>query len=200
MLSLAENGNGILHPRAIGLARECNIRIHVRSSFSKSEGSIIGPDGDSSLPVKSLTCDNKQSLVCVEGLNTQKFSPEEFETTAPMRIKSLQLISDPNCGCLRLTFPRADSFDAMPFIWGMADGHHATEVKFDGCVTVVSLVGTGFLETHTNLAENYLSFLEKQGIYPLLFQKKGVRLCFVLPASCSEQAVSLLHGRLVSRN
>ncbi|MFZ5951863.1 MAG: aspartate kinase, partial [Candidatus Rifleibacteriota bacterium] len=46
MLELAAFGNGILHPRAISCARDHQIRIHVRSSFSRAEGSVVGPDGD----------------------------------------------------------------------------------------------------------------------------------------------------------
>ncbi len=55
MLGLAKGGNGILHPRAISTAEENKIRIHVRSSFTKEEGSVVCPDGDSLLPVKSLS-------------------------------------------------------------------------------------------------------------------------------------------------
>ena len=55
MLELACSGNGILHPRAISTARDSEIRIHVRSSFSNEEGSVVGPDGDDSIDVKSIT-------------------------------------------------------------------------------------------------------------------------------------------------
>jgi aspartate kinase len=55
MLALARGGNGILHPRAISTAQEHKIRLHVRSSFNNEEGSVVCPDGDSLLPVKSLS-------------------------------------------------------------------------------------------------------------------------------------------------
>lgn len=55
MLELAYSGNGILHPRAISTAKNSEIRIHVRSSFTSEEGSVVGPDGDRSIAVKSIT-------------------------------------------------------------------------------------------------------------------------------------------------
>ena len=68
MQELALSGNGILHPRAISSARNSEIRIHVRSSFSTEEGSVIGPDGDNSVFVKSITVkkiDNKSIITLV---------------------------------------------------------------------------------------------------------------------------------------
>jgi aspartate kinase len=70
MLELAKSGNGILHPRAISTAKESEIRIHVRSSFSKEEGSVIGPDGDRLIPIKSITLkkrDNDTTAISVVG-------------------------------------------------------------------------------------------------------------------------------------
>ena len=68
MQELALSGNGILHPRAISTARNSEIRIHVRSSFSNEEGSVVGPDGDNSIGVKSITVkkqDNKSIITLV---------------------------------------------------------------------------------------------------------------------------------------
>ena len=74
MLTLAAFGNGILHPRAVSSARDCEIRIHVRSSFSQAEGSVVGPDGDDQIPVKSITCDNRLVYTRIHGLTQDRKS------------------------------------------------------------------------------------------------------------------------------
>lgn len=95
MLALAQGGNGILHPRAISTAQEHKIRLHVRSSFNNEEGSVVCPDGDSLLPIKSLSLkrlqhDTSQITIVGSGLlelqlrdsfiaSVKDFSPTKIE-------------------------------------------------------------------------------------------------------------------------
>ena len=42
MLNLCKQGAQVLHDRCVELARECNIRLEVRSAFSEEPGTIVG--------------------------------------------------------------------------------------------------------------------------------------------------------------
>ncbi|MCQ9372301.1 aspartate kinase, partial [Corynebacterium sp. 35RC1] len=46
MLEMAANGAKILHLRSVEYARRFNLKLHVRSSFSQLEGTLVIPDNE----------------------------------------------------------------------------------------------------------------------------------------------------------
>lgn len=192
MEMLAQFGNGILHPRSIGYARAAGIRIHVRSSFSREEGSLIGPDGDSSIPVKSIACDKKQALVEIRGIPSAVCLP----LPTGFCISAHEWISDGNGrGCCRFGFKISEAFDALPELWAKASEWKAEEVVFSSRLRFLTLVGCGFSEKPT-VSDPFRRALERCQVQPLLFQQQGFRLTIAVEEDVAEATLQELHQSL----
>ncbi len=198
MLTLAGFGNGILHPRAISSARECEIRIHVRSSFSQAEGSVVGPDGDDQIAVKSITCDSKfvyarihgvgePDIVMKSALHEQLFKP------AVVQFKRYEELK----GCFRLGFRRADAFSAIPFCWEQAARMNAEEVDCFANLTTITLVGCG-LANNSALAATVSRALGN--VIPVVEQHEGIRISFAVEKNDVKTAMEALHRVILSQN
>ncbi|NLI77570.1 MAG: hypothetical protein GX442_14180 [Candidatus Riflebacteria bacterium] len=228
METLARHGNGILHPRAIAYAREAAIRIHVRSSFTREEGSVVGPDGDPTHRVKSLAVDRKQAVVAIEGIRwgveragagggepppsagiaiaagvagagpAGADGPAGWVKGLPFPVSAWEWRSfDGLRGSLRVGFRLADSFEAIPRLWELADGLAAEEATFHANLAVISIVGCG-LATQPDLADRILGPLPGTGIQPVLVDRQGLRLTVAVPRETATEALGFLHQAVIA--
>lgn len=44
VITMAENGAKVIHPRAVTAAKEFNLQVRVKSTFDESEGTLVGPE------------------------------------------------------------------------------------------------------------------------------------------------------------
>ncbi len=183
MLTLAHFGNGILHPRAISLAKESDIRLHVRSSFSNVEGSVIGPDGDDSVPIKSITCCNKFVYVRIEGIKTDVSLVKDL----PFDLSVVEITED----SIAFGFPRNQSFEAMTYCWEKAAELDAEKVESFSELTTISIVGSG-LAYDKKLAEKILSVSDEFGCK--IKQHENLRVSFAVEKKQVSKALTLLHS------
>ncbi len=218
METLARHGNGILHPRAIAYAREAAIRIHVRSSFTREEGSVVGPDGDPAHRVKSLAVDRKQAVMAIEGIRwgaeraasgggagpaaagagPVADGPDRWVRSLPFPVTAWEWRSfDGLRGSLRVGFRLADSFDAIPRLWELAAGVAAEEVTFHANLSVISIVGCG-LAAQPGLADRILASLPDTGIQPVLIDRQGLRLTVAVPRETATGALASLHQAVIA--
>jgi aspartate kinase len=196
MLELAQYGNGILHPRAISRAAENNIRIHVRSSFSREEGSVIGPDGDHEIPVKSIASDNKFIVIKIQGAQP----PDELFTgslyNSGLQPTLMQWVKNSEKrGSLRLAFKRADAFEAIAFCWEQASRLNADEVLNFANLCTVTLVGEGVKDCEQSV---FITALKTAQIKPVVFQADKLRLSFAVNKDKAKAAIEALHHCLVT--
>ena len=187
MLTLAHFGNGILHPRAISLAKESNIRLHVRSSFSNVEGSVIGPDGDDSVLVKSITCCKKIVYVRMNGLSSN--AVDEFRNLKDYPFKTVIVQFTENS--VAFGFTREESFEAITYFWEKAAELNAENVECFTDLTTITLVGSGLIYDKA-LADSILSQSEKCG--GIIKQHDGLRISMAIPKDQISKALTLLHG------
>lgn len=193
MLLLAAYGNGILHPRAISIARENDIRIHVRSSFTKAEGSVIGPDGDELLPVKSIACDKSFAIATVKSANS--IERTFFYQLAHQNFDSGLMQLDNKNGKMSISvgFNKKDAFEAMPFFWEQASMLDAEDVIMHSNIATLTIVGEGLNKTD---AKKYFQALINNGIKTVLSQYKGMRLSFSVEKDRIHFAFKVLHDAL----
>lgn len=196
MLQLARFGNGILHPRAVSCAEKNKIRIHVRSSFSKEEGTVIGPFGDPEVCIKSIACDNKLIVVKIQGINP----PDELFSgclhNSGLKPALMQWVKyNEISGSLRLGFRRSDAFDAVGFCWEQASRLNAEEMMCFANLSTVSMVGEGIENID---ARKFFAALKKNGVVPVVSQTDKLRLSFAVEKDKSVEATKALHDCLIS--
>ncbi len=198
MLMLAGFGNGILHPRAISSARDCQIRIHVRSSFSNAEGSVVGPDGDDQIAVKSITCDNKLVYMRMHGVGQPDAILLEDLAKQPFKpsVQQFKLYNE-HKGSFRLGFRRADAFSAIPFCWEHAARMDADEVECFANLTTITLVGCG-LAGNSQLATTFARTLGD--IVPAVEQHDRIRLSYAVDKTEVKPAMEALHRLIINHS
>lgn len=197
MLELAHFGNGILHPRAITTACENNIRIHVRSSFTTAEGTVVGPDGDDQIPVKSIASDDSFVISRIHGVtNTDSRFFSEISNAGFVPVMFQFKPYNDAFGSIRLAFKKRDVFDAMAFIWGQAYRLKARDVETFADLATVTLVGVGINKTE---AAKYKSILSNHGITPIISEHKGIRLSFSVRKDKIHLTLDILHKNIAKK-
>lgn len=197
MLELANYGNGILHPRAISSAKESEIRIHVRSSFTKAEGSVIGPDGDVDSPIKSITSESRYIVVKIQGAQVPDdiFSYNLRNASFKPVLTQWLKYNDQN-GSLRIAFKRQDAFEAIPFCWEQASRLTAEEMLCFSNLSTISLVGCGLDKVDTSF---FTKALEEKNIVPVVSQQDKIRMSFAIEKEKSAEAIDALHKTLIAK-
>ncbi len=190
MLNLAHYGNGILHPRAISLAKESDIRLHVRSSFSNVEGSVIGPDGDDSVPIKSITCCNKFVFSRISGLSEDSVKKLVANNNLPFKTTLLQIEKD----SIAFGFAKADSFEAITYCWEKAAELKADRVETFSELTTISLVGSGLLYD-SNLSKRIFEIADNLGC--IIKQHDGLRVSLAVAKEHLSKALTKLHSEFL---
>ncbi len=190
MLTLAHFGNGILHPRSISLAKESNIRLHVRSSFSNVEGSVIGPDGDDSVPIKSITCCNKYVYTRILGITKQDAAELASNHNLPFETTIIE-VSD---NSVSFGYPKSDSFEAITYCWEKAAELNADRVETFSELTTIALVGSGLLYDK-NLVDNIIKTADDCA--SIIKQHSGLRLSLAVNKEKVSEALLLLHSKFL---
>ena len=125
MLELAASGSKVLHLRSVEYARRFDIPIHVRSSFSQKEGTIVtdqpGPEGDAvEAPIiAGVAHDRSEAKVTVVGVPDRTgMAAQIFEavTLAQINIDMIvQNVSATDTGLTDISFtlPKADGTAAV---------------------------------------------------------------------------------------
>jgi aspartate kinase len=190
MLTLAHFGNGILHPRAIALAKESDIRLHVRSSFSNVEGSVIGPDGDDSVLIKSITCSNKFVYIRIVGMTKDNINQLCLDTKIPFKPVVIEKLDN----SIAFGFQRSESFEAITYCWEKAAEYSAEKVECFSELTTVTLVGSGLIYDK-KLAENILNVAVKNKCK--IKQHEGLRISFAIDKEQLSEYLTLLHNNFL---
>ena len=181
--------------RAISCARDDEIRIHVRSSFTRAEGSVVGPDGDQELAVKSITSDGKFVVVKIQGTAMPDPIFSANLQRAAFRPSIMQwLRHHENNGSLRLAFKRQDSFEAIPFCWEEAARLSAEEVICHANVQTISLIGCGIGKVGHVV---FLNALEKIDIVPVLWHQDKIRMSIAVEKEKAQPCIAALHDVLL---
>ncbi len=190
MLTLARFGNGILHPRAISSAKDSDIRIHVRSSFSNVEGSVVGPDGDDSVPVKSITCSNKFIFVRIVCIDSNKIIDFVNKNELPFKI----VLSEAKNNSVLFGFDKSEAFEAITYCFEMSEAWGVENIQYFTELTTISLVGCG-LATDTVLVDKYFKIATDYD--SIIAEHSGIRFSIAVNKEKVPDALACLHNSIL---
>ncbi|HEX5136526.1 MAG TPA: aspartate kinase [Planctomycetota bacterium] len=199
MLELASLGAKVLQIRSVELAMKGTTRIHVRSTFTDREGTMITPgNNDLEAPVVTgIACDMNQARVTIVGLKDRPdLLAKVFEPLARDEI-SVDLITQNLAadGSVTVTFTlEANRLDAArTSIDPVVHELQGREAQVDRDVAKVSAVGIG-MRTHAGVAQKMFAILSGAGIPIRLAVSTEIKVSCVVPSNCGAQAVRLLHA------
>lgn len=198
MLEMAATGGRVLMLRAVEFARNHNVPLHVRSSFTWEPGTwVVEEDADmEEAVVTGVTHDTSEAKVTVSGL------PDHPGVAArlfrPLADKSIivdmivQNSSAQGTTDISFTVPNDDLAMAVETAQAHADELGATGVTFEQGVARVSLIGVG-MRSHPGIAATMFETLADEGINIDMISTSTIRTSCIVSEADVERAVRSLH-------
>jgi aspartate kinase len=195
MLELASLGAGVMHSRSIEFAKKFDVPIHVRSSFSDIEGSMIVAEAQSKLAaVSGATLTKDEARVSVLGVpDVPGTSLAIFSAIAAKKIAVdmvVQNVGQEGKADISFTVPGGELNATLEALKKPASALGAAEVTYDSAVSKVSVVGLG-MATQTGVASKMFRSLADAGVNIHMISTSEIKISALIP---KEQAVAALRA------
>ncbi|MEE8400490.1 MAG: aspartate kinase [Desulfobacterales bacterium] len=198
MLEMASLGAKVLQIRSVEFAKKYNVPIHVRSSFSEEEGTMVvnGDEHMERLVVSGVTSEKDQARITLRKLPDQPgVASKIFNPIADAGIQVDMIIQNlRSSGATDITFTvaRADYEQATDIAKQVAIEVNAEEVLGDTDIAKVSIIGVG-MKNHAGVAAKMFSVLAAENINIRLISTSEIRISCVVTDKYAELAVRVLH-------
>jgi len=198
MLNMASLGAKVLQIRSVGFAKKYNIPIHVRSSFSEEEGTMVVNEdsGMERLVVSGVTHDKNQARITLKKVPDQPgIAAKIFTPLAEAGIVVDMIIQNTRAGGqtdLTFTVPRANYKTALEIEKQIAREIGAEDVFSDDNIAMVSVIGVG-MKNHSGVASTMFATLAAENINILLISTSEIRISCIIEEKYTELAVRVLH-------
>ncbi|UCG06850.1 MAG: aspartate kinase [Desulfobacterales bacterium] len=198
MLNMASLGAKVLQIRSVGFAKKYNIPVHVRSSFTEEEGTMVVNEnsGMERLIVSSVTHDKNQARITLKKVPDQPgVAAKIFTPIAEEGIVVDMIIQNTRAGGktdLTFTVPRVNYKSALKMQKKIAEEIGAEDVFGDENIAKVSVVGVG-MRDHSGVASTMFTALAKENINIMMISTSEIRISCVIEEKYTELAVRVLH-------
>jgi aspartate kinase len=198
MLNMASLGAKVLQIRSVGFAKKYKIPVHVRSSFSEEEGTMVVDEnsGMERLAVSSVTHDHNQARITLKKVPDQPgIAAKIFSPIADAGIVVDMIIQNTRAGGetdLTFTVPKNDFQRALELQKKVAADTGAEEVFGDEKIAKISVIGVG-MKDHSGVASTMFSTLACENINIMMISTSEIRISCVIEEKYTELAVRVLH-------
>lgn len=200
MLELANLGAAVLHPRAVELAMQYGLPLHVRSSFNSNPGTLVKEEKDMERKnvVTGIACDNNVAKI---GLFNVYDRPGVayilFKALADENINVDMIIQSAmrdGRNDIAFTCPQADLKKALEVVKRLQPEVGASGFTSDDGVVKVSIVGAGMI-SNPGVAAEMFEALYGEGINLEMISTSEIKVSCIIKAGQGEQAVRALHSK-----
>ena len=199
MLNMASLGAKVLQIRSVGFAKKFNIPVHVRSSFSEEEGTMVVDEnsGMERLVVSGVTHDKDQARITLKkvpdipGIAAKIFTPvADAGIVVDMIIQNTRAEGQTD---LTFTVPKANFKQALDMQTTIAKDIDAEDVFGDEKIAKVSVIGVG-MKDHSGVASKMFNALAKENINIMMISTSEIRISCIIAEKYTELAVRVLHS------
>lgn len=205
MLELAATGAKVLALRCVEYARRAALPIHVRSSFSNSEGTWVvsaqDERGAMEQPIiAGVTHDLGDAKVTVVGVPDRPGEAADiFDAIAQAGVNVdmiVQNVSTAATGRTDVTFtcPQSEVATALAALNAKKDQIGFVELTSDDHVAKVSLIGAG-MKSHPGVSANFFRALAEAKVNIEMISTSEIRISVVVRAQDAENAVRAVHAK-----
>ncbi len=199
MLEMSSLGAKVLQIRSVEFAKKYNVPVHVRSSFSEEEGTmVVNEDSDMEhLVVSGITCNKNEARITLKKVPDQPgIAAKIFSPIAKSGILVDMIIQNTRAGGLTdLTFTvaKTDFNRAIEISKKVAEEIGAEEVLIAENIAKISVTGVG-MKSHSGVASKMFSTLANENINIRLISTSEIRISCVIEEKYAELAVRVLHS------
>lgn len=198
MLEMSSLGAKVLQIRSVEFAKKYDVPVHLRSSFSLEEGTmVVNENSDMErLVVSGVTHSKSEARITLKKVPDQPgIAAKIFTPVADAGILVDMIIQNTRAeGMTDLTFtvPKSDYKKALEIEKKIAGEIGAEAVFGDENVAKVSVTGVG-MKNHSGVAARMFSALAKENINIMLISTSEIRISCVVEEKYAELAVRVLH-------
>jgi aspartate kinase len=199
MLEMASLGAKVLQIRAVEFAKKFNVAVHVRSSFSEEEGTMVVNEQEDMerLVVSGVAYSKDEARITVTkvpdkpGIASQVFAP----VAGAGIIVDMIIQNTRKSGLTDITFtvPKADYERAMTIQKDVAQAIGAEEVLGDQDIAKVSIIGVG-MRSHSGVASRMFTTLARENINIIMISTSEIKVSCIIEEKYTELAVRVLHN------
>jgi aspartate kinase len=199
MLEISATGGRVLNLRSVEFARNHQVPLHVRSSFTWEPGTWVDEEDESmeQAVVTAVTHDVTEAKVTVTGVPDRPgLAARLFRGLADRHVNVDMIVQNTSLhGTTDISFtvPTYDLAVSTEVCQGLVPELGATGVNSDADVARVSLVGAG-MKTHPGVTALTFETLAASGINIEMISTSSIRISCVVRAEAAEEAVRALHG------
>ncbi|MGH1977439.1 aspartate kinase [Rothia sp. L_38] len=210
MLEMAANGAKILHLRSVEYARRFNLKLHVRSSFSELEGTLVIPDNEGmetnlkEIPleqplVSGVAHDRSQAKVTVIGVPDVPGSAAKVfgilnETNVNLDMIVQNVSTDrPDVTDISFTLPQDQGAAALAALEAKKAELGFEEVQYNESIGKLSLVGAG-MKSNPGVSFKFFDALSTAGINIEMISTSEIRISVITDIENLDEAVRAVHS------
>jgi aspartate kinase len=198
MLELASLGAKVLDIRSVEFAKKFNVPIHVRSSFTRNEGTMVVVENKEmeKVLVSGVVFDKNEARVTIAkvpdrpGIAFKIFDPVfKAGIVVDMIIQntSAEGITD-----LTFTVTKTNFDETIKLVKEVAKEIGAEKVLGDENISKVSIIGLG-MRNHAGVASKMFETLSKENINISMISTSEIKISCVIEEKYTELAVRALH-------
>ena len=211
MLEMAANGAKILHLRCVEYARRFNLKLHVRSSFSNLEGTIVIPEDSAELTpthlkeipleqplISGVAHDRSQAKITVVGVpDVPGSAAKVFGLINEAKVNLDMIVQNvptdrPNVTDISFTLDQAQGDAALKALKAAQAELGFQEVIYNESVGKLSLVGAG-MKTSPGVSFTFFEALSNAGVNIDMISTSEIRISVITELSKLEEAVRAVH-------
>ncbi len=198
MLEMASAGAKVLQVRSVEIGMKYGIPIHVRSTFSEEEGTMVVPFSKEmeEVLVSAVTHDKNQARITIIDVPDRPgIAAAIFRPIADANINVdmiVQNVSHEGLTDLSFTVARTDLPKAVQVVEGVVKEIGAKGYTTEDKIAKVSIVGVG-MRSHPGVAAKMFETLAKEGINILMISTSEIKVSCVIDEKYTELAVRALH-------
>ena len=201
MLEMARLGAGVMQPRSVELGMKYHIPIHVRSTFTDEEGTIIREVCTMETrddTVRGVAQDAHAARIAVLGLRNIPGVDYKIDSvlaekniTVDMIVQSVRNSNDDKTDII-FTIDDADLSDAKRVLDAMRDEGKVEEVIYDDDTAKVSVVGAGMLG-RPGVAARMFGALGRAGVNIDIVSTSEISISCLILRKDLDKAVQAIH-------
>ena len=199
MLEMASLGAQVLQARSIEVAKKFNVTIHVRSSFNKNSGTIIGKEAKrmEEFVISGVTLNKDEAKITIcdvpdkPGLAAKIF--KEVSGGGINVDMIVQNVSHTRQTDISFTVDKHQVSKAVKLTKKIAKKVGTGEVLQDDDIARVAIVGVG-MKSHPGVAAQMFETLGKEGINIEMISTSDISISCIIKKKAGEKAVRALHS------
>jgi len=205
MLELAASGAKVLHIRAVEYARRHGVTLHVRSSFSNNEGTIVYdptslPEGETmEQPIISgVATDLSEAKITVVGVpDVPGAAAKIFRIVAKTNANVDMIVQNVSAAAtgrtdISFTLPKPEGQGALTALRNEQDELGFESLQYDDQIGKLALVGAG-MRTNSGVSAKLFEALYETGINIEMISTSEIRVSVVTRADMVNEAARAVH-------